>query len=238
MRRLRHRPDYFFLRGERLHFHRHQDGATLGRLDPYAAEPQKWLLHSGRTIDVTGEDVRIITKQVHDLDLPATRPEGGSCSCSARFAALEARLEALEALCAPFQSAQATEASKPVIDPEPTPELPDAVPEEGPQGHEPLEVILGPLEELKAKIDAVRADEQSFEVDELLEMVVDNPPGAARQLEDAVRAIRGGSRRRLSELLHVELAELRNSRGLVGEDLVREQQIEYLLGLFARLGEI
>ena len=53
-----------------------------------------------------------------------------------------------------------------------------------------------------------------------------------------MRAIRGTSRRRLSELLNVELAELRNARGMVGEDLVREQQIEYLLGLFARLGEI
>lgn len=119
----------------------------------------------------------------------------------------------------------------PVILPEPEPE-PVTIPQPG------ADRIVAPLEQLKARIDAVRADEAEPEVDELLDMVVDNPPGAARQLEDAVRAIRGQSRRRLSELLHVELAELRNSRGLVGEDLVREQQIEYLLGLFARLGEI
>lgn len=122
------------------------------------------------------------------------------------------------------------ETAAPVITPEPVPR-----PE---MDEEPIEAILGPLEELKLKIDAVRAGLQEMEVDELLDMVVDNPPGAARELEDAVRAIRGQSRRRLSELLNVELAELRNSRGLVGEDLVREQQIEYLLGLFARLGEI
>lgn len=94
------------------------------------------------------------------------------------------------------------------------------------------------LQDLKERIDEVRSDSEEPAVDTLLDMVVDNPPGAARQLEDAVRALKSEPRRRLSELLHVELAELKNSRGLVGEDLVREQQIEYLLGLFARLGEI
>jgi len=38
--------------------------------------------------------------------------------------------------------------------------------------------------------------------------------------------------------LNVELAELKNLRGLAGEDLKREAEIEKLLGLFARLGEI
>jgi hypothetical protein len=61
---------------------------------------------------------------------------------------------------------------------------------------------------------------------------------AAAELEEAVRAIRGEARRRFSEQLNVELAELKNSRGLAGENLKREQQVEYLLGLFARVGEI
>jgi len=46
------------------------------------------------------------------------------------------------------------------------------------------------------------------------------------------------ARKRLSELLNVELAELKNLRGMAGEDLVREADVERLLGLFARLGEI
>lgn len=46
------------------------------------------------------------------------------------------------------------------------------------------------------------------------------------------------ARRRLTELLFVEQAELKNLRGMAGEDLPREAQIEKLLGLFARLGEI
>lgn len=98
--------------------------------------------------------------------------------------------------------------------------------------------VVSPLEELKAKIDAVRAGAQEMTPDELLQMYRDEPPGAAAKLEDAVRALKGEARRKLSELLNVELAELKNLRGMAGEDREREQQIEYLLGLFTRLGEI
>jgi len=127
----------------------------------------------------------------------------------------------------------ATEPTAP--EPEPTPEPIDAG-------------ILGPLEALKAKIDRVRAtgsvdpsgvdDIEPLTTADLVNMVADNPPGSAAELEEAVRAIKGEARRRFSEQLNVELAELKNSRGLAGEDLKREQQVEYLLGLFARLGEI
>lgn len=102
----------------------------------------------------------------------------------------------------------------------------------------PVEEVVGPLETLKAKIDAVRAGQQELTPDELLQMYRDDPPGAAAKLEDAVRALKGEARRKLSELLNVELAELKNLRGMAGEDREREQQIEYLLGLFTRLGEI
>lgn len=103
---------------------------------------------------------------------------------------------------------------------------------------DPVEEVVGPLEALKAKIDAVRAGQQELTPDELLQMYRDDPPGAAAKLEDAVRALKGEARRKLSELLNVELAELKNLRGMAGEDREREQQIEYLLGLFTRLGEI
>lgn len=46
------------------------------------------------------------------------------------------------------------------------------------------------------------------------------------------------AKRRLTELLWVEQAELRNLRGTDRENLKREAEIERLLGLFARLGEI
>jgi len=46
------------------------------------------------------------------------------------------------------------------------------------------------------------------------------------------------AKRRLTELLWVEQAELRNLRGTDRGDLKREAEIERLLGLFARLGEI
>ena len=46
------------------------------------------------------------------------------------------------------------------------------------------------------------------------------------------------AKRRLTELLWVEQAELRNLRATDRENLKREAEIERLLGLFARLGEI
>jgi len=110
------------------------------------------------------------------------------------------------------------------------------------------ETVLGPLEALKAKIDRVREtgsvdpssvdDIEPLTTNDLINMVADDPPGSAVELEEAVRAIKGEARRRFSEQLNVELAELKNSRGMAGEDLKREQQVEYLLGLFARVGEI
>jgi len=139
----------------------------------------------------------------------------------AREKAREDRLAELEAAMAAIKKeAPAT----PYID---LSERPDAV-----------EEVVGPLEALKAKIDAVRAGQQDLTPDELLQMYRDDPPGAAAKLEDAVRALKGEARRKLSELLNVELAELKNLRGMAGEDRTREQQIEYLLGLFTRLGEI
>lgn len=243
MTRLRHRPTHFFHRGDRFAFHRLQDGATLGRLDPYSAEPQSWPLHSGRVIDVTAEEVREITKQVHGLDLPATRPEGGSCNCGPRLDAIEARLVALEA-----------EAETPDI-PEPPPSsIPssqvEALEEDAtPPPADPGEVsILSSLEELKARIDKARSggselssveDAEPLTPDDLINMVSDIPPGSAELIEGAVKSIRGEARKKFTELLNVELAELEQERtiGSARADLKRERDIEYLLGLFARLGE-
>ena len=63
------------------------------------------------------------------------------------------------------------------------------------------------------------------------------PDEIAALLEDG-ETLTKDVRRKLTERLNVELAELKNLRGLAGEDLKREAEIEKLLGLFARLGEI
>lgn len=74
--------------------------------------------------------------------------------------------------------------------------------------------------------------------DDLLKLVREDPEGSTVKLQDSVRSVRGEQRKHLSELLNKELAVLKNLRGMQGEDLRREADIERLLGLFARLGEI
>jgi len=65
-----------------------------------------------------------------------------------------------------------------------------------------------------------------------------NVPAEIAALLDEGETLSRDVRRKLTERLNVELAELKNLRGLAGEDLKREAEIEKLLGLFARLGEI
>lgn len=137
----------------------------------------------------------------------------------------------------------------PAIEDSPTPPLPEALDtslEQNPGlfGGD----VIGPLEALKAKIDAVRNggsapsgvdDLPALTPADLLNMVEDNPPGSAAELENAVRALRGEGRRRFAELLNEELSALEQLRkvGKAGADPRREHDIQYLLGLFARLGE-
>jgi len=92
---------------------------------------------------------------------------------------------------------------------------------------------------MTGSIDASSVDDiEPLTTNDLVKMVADDPPGSSAQLEHAVRSVRGEARRRFSEQLNVELAELKNSRGMAAENLPREQQIEVLLGLFVRVGEI
>lgn len=63
-------------------------------------------------------------------------------------------------------------------------------------------------------------------------------PSEIAELMEPGETLTHDVRRKLTERLNVELAELKNLRGLSGEDLKREAEIEKLLGLFARLGEI
>lgn len=208
------------------------------------APAQKW-----SAIDAEGIVQRIILwdgKSDIDLDGLTARPwqEGDEPPAQEpkpfdyeyaleRIAIEQLKLDYLNSFNAPPEATPEPEQPKEEVADEPVEQKPD---------------VLGPLEELLAKIDRVRAtgsvdpsgvdDIAPLNTDDLINMVADNPPGSAAELEEAVRAIKGEARRRFSEQLNVELAELKNSRGLAGEDLQREQQVEYLLGLFARLGEI
>jgi len=55
---------------------------------------------------------------------------------------------------------------------------------------------------------------------------------------DVIAKLSRDKRRRFTELLNVELAELQQLHGAAGENLERESDIEKLLGLFARVGEM
>lgn len=148
MNRLRHRPDYFVYRGDRFAFHRLQDGATLARLDPYAAGEQVWPLHSRRTISVTAEEIRDITFQVHGLQLPDTRP--ASDWDEARIQAIEERLAALET-------------SSNLVERESVQKQPD------PEDTDLVKSLLARISELESREPEIR------EVEKIVERVVEVP---------------------------------------------------------------
>lgn len=56
--------------------------------------------------------------------------------------------------------------------------------------------------------------------------------------EDVIQKLTKAKRKKFTELLNVELAELQQERGGPHEDRSREAEIEKLLGLFARVGEM
>lgn len=173
--------------------------------------------HAGSRADWEGlaRDLDRIARERHEAGKAEAKPEPAAEPAPPAVDPRDAELAALRARIAELESSNHIDLSE-----------------------RPIEEVVGPLAALKAKIDAVRAGQQELTPDELLQMYRDDPPGAAAKLEDAVRALKGEARRKLSELLNVELAELKNLRGMAGEDREREQQIEYLLGLFTRLGEI
>lgn len=108
--------------------------------------------------------------------------------------------------------------------------------------HNQLADALARIAELESRPPEVR------EVEKIVERVVEVPmlsPNPVRHMiPDEIRNLMqegeslSSAKRRLTELLWVEQAELRNLRGTDRENLKREAEIERLLGLFARLGEI
>lgn len=148
MPRLRNRPDRFIWKGDDYAFHRLQDGPTLARLDPYSDIPQRWLLHSGKVLHLTGAEVRDVAKQVNGTELPETRPEGVVFQTDPRVADLIARVDELEAqfdgladrLGDAFERIRALEERPPVervevrVEPAPEP-APEPEPDVSPETH-------------------------------------------------------------------------------------------------------
>lgn len=132
---------------------------------------------------------------------------------------------------------EARELSVPVVDPR----------------DEALAAALARIKELEARPPEVRIERVEVPVaaewpdlnDKLSDWdevghgaIASNIPAGIAELMEPGETLTRDVRRKLTERLNVELAELKNLRGLAGEDLKREAEIEKLLGLFARLGEI
>lgn len=142
------------------------------------------------------------------------------------------------------------------VEPEPEPE-PVAVvepePEPAPAEPEPSADMLHELDALKdlvaeqaAEIERLRnqPDPHNFPVNltEKLSAYGDVADEAslttADLTEDVIQKLTAAKRKKFTELLNVELAELQQERGGPRENLPREAEIEKLLGLFARVGEM
>ena len=91
------------------------------------------------------------------------------------------------------------------------------------------------LETLQSKIDAARSDPPTEAGSGGVEEGA--PDGLKAMLNEGEDLSDLEARVRISELLNVELAELRNLHGMAGEDLKRETEIETYLGVLARWGE-
>jgi hypothetical protein len=76
--------------------------------------------------------------------------------------------------------------------------------------------------------------EENLKPGDLLDVMRSNPEAA----EQVVRKLTRSKRKKFTELLNVEQAELLQERGGPREDLKREGEIERLLDLFARVGEM
>lgn len=106
------------------------------------------------------------------------------------------------------------------------------------EARESLKVALEENAALKAREPEVRIVERVVEVSSPEAAPLKIIPDEIAAMMDPGDTFSPEVRRKLTERLNVELAELKNLRGLAGEDLKREAEIEKLLGLFARLGEI
>lgn len=155
---------------------------------------------------------------------PPTRPTTFAAGWDEpRIKAIEARLDALEARStgdtdlAPWASPDVRVALDPFV----------------PMEADAVQTLREQVADLQRRLAERDAEPPPLSPDPVKHMI----PEEIRKLMEDGESL-SNAKRRLTELLWVEQAELRNLRGTDRGDLKREAEIERLLGLFARLGEI
>lgn len=234
MTRMKHRPDDFIHHGDRYHFHRLQDGPTLARLDPYCEEPQRWRLHSGRVVDVTGADVRRLALELNDQEIPATRTVAPGEWNEARVLAIEDRLAALEASIVPSNPDPC------LFDPPPPDELLAAR-----ERIKELEALVHPKfpmpdERLSAwgDVAAVPAEFEILtppEADSEIERILNNQ-AEGFDVADEIDGLSAARREELTHALHRKKGRMRRERKTGAAPQAEEAAIDHLVGLLARRG--
>lgn len=191
--------------------------------------------HAGSRADWAGlaRDLDRIARERHEAAKKAALEEAAPAAepAPAEPDPRDAELAALRARIAELESAS-------YIDRD---ERPDAV-----------EEVVGPLEALKAKIDAVRVhpevaallSEGETAPDAIERLTPDEDAllnlGASlseEALEEALRAIPRSAREKWMEGLHGTHADLRLKRGTDKENLQREAQVTRMMTLLGRVGE-
>lgn len=149
------------------------------------------------------------------------------------------------------EKVEAEPAPEPVAVVEPEPEPAPIEPEPDPSADllQELDALKDENAELKAELERLRnvpapapepptwvdtAAEQEVKTDDLLDLMRADPVSA----EDVVQKFSKLGRKKFTELLNVELAELQQERGGPRENLAREAECERLLDLFARVGSM
>lgn len=92
-------------------------------------------------------------------------------------------------------------------------------------------------QDLPENLDEKLVDFGPVEDEPTTDQLIKEMQEATDPTHDAVAQMTRAKRKKFTELLNVELAELQQARGTAGENLKREANIEGLLGLFARVGE-
>ena len=102
-----------------------------------------------------------------------------------------------------------------------------------------LKDALSDIEDRIADLDEEADERPPLDAEAEAALTTDDLLGESDDVaSDVISKLSRDRRRRFTELLNVELAELQLARGGPKEDRRREQKIERLLGIFARAGEM
>jgi hypothetical protein len=134
------------------------------------------------------------------------------------------------------------------VEPEPEPVV-EAEPEPCAELVQEIDALKDELAEAYAELNRLRTENEHKFPASLDERMSDYAPvpdvalddetlTTADLTEEVIQRLTQAKRKKWTELLNVELAELQQERGGPNEALAREAECERLLGLFARVGEL